>query len=52
MHDALHPVNSVVTLERLPMPVLTDVIQIIPPDRDEDPEDIFAAAPGLIFTDD
>ncbi|KAI7146702.1 hypothetical protein KC343_g12188, partial [Hortaea werneckii] len=33
-------------------PVLTDVIQIIPPDRDEDPEDIFAAAPGLIFTDD
>ncbi|KAI7320431.1 hypothetical protein KC315_g9456 [Hortaea werneckii] len=34
------------------MPVLTDVIQIIPPDRDEDPEDIFAAAPGLIFTDD
>ncbi|KAI7285959.1 hypothetical protein KC345_g1459 [Hortaea werneckii] len=36
MHDALHPVNPV----------------IIPPDRDEDPEDIFAAAPGLIFTDD
>ncbi|RMZ20677.1 hypothetical protein D0859_15321 [Hortaea werneckii] len=34
------------------MPVLTDVIQIIPPDRDEDPEDIFASAPGLIFTDD
>ncbi|KAI6873852.1 hypothetical protein KC338_g1435 [Hortaea werneckii] len=52
MHDALHPVNPVVILERLPMPVLTDVIQIIPPDRDEDPEDIFAAAPGLIFTDD
>ena len=52
MHDALHPVNPVVTLHCLPMPVLTDVIQIIPPDRDEDPEDIFAAAPGLIFTDD
>lgn len=34
------------------MPNLTDLIQIIPPDADEDPEDIFAAAPGLIFTDD
>ena len=31
---------------------LTDRIQIIPPDVDEEPEDIFAAAPGLIFTDD
>ena len=31
---------------------LTDLIHIIPPDTDEDVEDIFAAAPGLIFTDD
>ena len=31
---------------------LTDLIQIIPPDIDEEPEDIFAAAPGLIFPDD
>ncbi|KAK0879785.1 hypothetical protein LTR87_006422 [Friedmanniomyces endolithicus] len=31
---------------------LTDLIHIIPPDRDEEPEDIFASAPGLIFTDD
>jgi hypothetical protein len=34
------------------MPNLTDVIQIIPPDKNEDVEDIFAAAPGLIFADD
>lgn len=34
------------------MPTLTDLVQIIPADRDDDPEDIFAAAPGLIFTDD
>ena len=34
------------------MPNLTDVIQIIPPDKDDEPEDIFASAPGLIFTDD
>ncbi|TKA30989.1 hypothetical protein B0A50_01957 [Salinomyces thailandicus] len=34
------------------MSALTDLIRIIPPDRDEDPEDIFASAPGLIFTDD
>jgi len=31
---------------------LTDLIQIIPPDREDEPEDIFASAPGLIFTDD
>ncbi|TKA68932.1 hypothetical protein B0A55_08473 [Friedmanniomyces simplex] len=31
---------------------LVDLIHIIPPDRDEEPEDIFASAPGLIFTDD
>ena len=31
---------------------MTDLVQIIAPDRDEDPEDIFASAPGLIFTDD
>ncbi|KAK0938005.1 hypothetical protein LTR29_010453 [Friedmanniomyces endolithicus] len=31
---------------------LADLIHIIPPDRDEEPEDIFASAPGLIFTDD
>ena len=34
------------------MPNLTDAIQKIPPDKDDDPEDIFASAPGLIFTDD
>jgi EEF1A N-terminal glycine/lysine methyltransferase len=34
------------------MPPLTDLIRIVPPDRDEEPEDIFASAPGLIFTDD
>ncbi|KAF2172078.1 hypothetical protein M409DRAFT_62894 [Zasmidium cellare ATCC 36951] len=31
---------------------LTDLITVIAPDKDDDPEDIFAAAPGLIFTDD
>jgi EEF1A N-terminal glycine/lysine methyltransferase len=34
------------------MSTLADLIQIIPPDREEDPEDIFASAPGLIITDD
>lgn len=34
------------------MSSLTDAIQIIPPDKDDEPEDIFAAAPGLIFSDD
>lgn len=34
------------------MPSLTDLVRVIPPDREEDPEDIFASAPGLIFTDD
>lgn len=27
-------------------------IQIIPPDVDDEPEDIFASAPGFLFTDD
>ncbi|KAK3684465.1 hypothetical protein LTR37_020242 [Vermiconidia calcicola] len=31
---------------------LTNVIQVIPPDDANEPEDIFASAPGLIFTDD
>ncbi|KAK4541450.1 hypothetical protein LTR36_008051 [Oleoguttula mirabilis] len=34
------------------MSTLTDLIQIIQPDNEETPEDIFASAPGLIFTDD
>ena len=34
------------------MPLLTDVIHIIPPDGDDEVEDIFASAAGLIFTDD
>lgn len=34
------------------MSTLTDIIQIIPPNADEEPEDILAAAPGLIFPDD
>ena len=34
------------------MPSLLDAIQVIPPDIDDEPEDIFASAPGLIFTDD
>lgn len=32
--------------------MLTDLVQVIPPDGDEEPEDIFAFAAGLIFTDD
>ena len=31
---------------------LTDLIHILLPDRADEPEDIFASAPGLIFTDD
>lgn len=31
---------------------LTDLITVIAPDKEDDPEDIFASAPGLIFTDD
>jgi predicted nicotinamide N-methyase len=31
---------------------LTDLISVIPPDSDEEPEDIFAFAAGLIFPDD
>lgn len=35
------------------MSSLTDLIRIIPPDDDEEtPEDIFASAPGFLFTDD
>lgn len=34
------------------MSSLTDLIRIIPPDTEETPEDIFAAAPGFLFTDD
>ena len=34
------------------MPNLTDLVHIIPPDRVDEPEDIFAFAAGLIFTDD
>ena len=34
------------------MSSLADVVQIIPPDKDDELEDIFASAPGLIFTDD
>ncbi|KAK5111025.1 hypothetical protein LTR62_005400 [Meristemomyces frigidus] len=34
------------------MPSLLDLIHIIPPDREDEPEDIFASAPGLIFPDD
>ena len=34
------------------MSTLTSLIQVIAPDVDEEPEDIFACAPGLIFTDD
>jgi hypothetical protein len=32
--------------------LLTDLITVIPPDREEEPEDIFACAPGLLFPDD
>ncbi|QIW95584.1 hypothetical protein AMS68_001102 [Peltaster fructicola] len=34
------------------MPNITDLVQIIAPDKDDEVEDIFACAPGLIFTDD
>lgn len=34
------------------MPSLTDLVHVIPPDKDDDPEDIFASAPGFLFTDD
>lgn len=34
------------------MPSLTDLVHVIPPDKTDEPEDIFASAPGLIFTDD
>lgn len=34
------------------MPALTDLVTVIPPDGDEQPEDIFAFAAGLIFPDD
>lgn len=33
-------------------PLLTEAIQIIPPATADSVEDIFASAPGLIFTDD
>lgn len=46
-HISPHPSHHT-----LVMPNLTSLIQIIPPDSSETPEDIFAAAPGLIFTDD
>lgn len=32
--------------------MLTDLVHVIPPDGEEEPEDIFAFAAGLIFTDD
>lgn len=32
--------------------MLTDLVHVIPPDGAEEPEDIFAFAAGLIFTDD
>jgi hypothetical protein len=31
---------------------LSYLVKVIPPDRDDEPEDIFAAAPGFLFTDD
>ena len=34
------------------MPNLVDSIQVLPPEDANEPEDIFASAPGLIFTDD
>ena len=34
------------------MPSLTDLVVILAPEKDDEPEDIFACAPGLIFTDD
>lgn len=32
--------------------MITDLVRIVPADVNDEPEDIFAAAPGLIFTDD
>lgn len=34
------------------MASLTDFIQVIPPDDNEEPEDIFASAPGFLYPDD
>jgi hypothetical protein len=31
---------------------LTDLVQTYAPDRDDEPEDIFASAPGFLFPDD
>jgi hypothetical protein len=31
---------------------LSSLVRVIAPDRDDEPEDIFAAAPGFLFTDD
>jgi hypothetical protein len=31
---------------------LSYLVKVIPPDRDDEPEDIFASAPGFLFTDD
>lgn len=33
------------------MPSINDLVTIIPPNVEEEPEDIFASAPGLIFQD-
>lgn len=33
------------------MPNITDLVQIVAPDKDDEVEDIFACAPGLIFPD-
>ncbi|KAK3063431.1 hypothetical protein LTR53_018909, partial [Teratosphaeriaceae sp. CCFEE 6253] len=34
------------------MPNLTDLIRVVPPDREEEVEDIYASAAYLIFPDD
>lgn len=34
------------------MPNLVDLVQIIPPDREEEVEDIYASVPGFLFPDD
>ena len=31
---------------------LSSLVRVIAPDRDDEPEDIFASAPGFLFTDD
>ena len=31
---------------------LSSLVRVVAPDRDDEPEDIFAAAPGFLFTDD